>query len=508
MPGNGASDMATGQLSGVLHQLCKAALLPDGGGMTDGQLLESFLARKDEAAFAALVGRHGPMVWGVCRRVLHNGHDAEDAFQAAFLVLVRKAVSIRRRESVGSWLHGVAYRAALETRAARQRSWERQVSTMPEPHGTMETESWRDLRPLLDRELSGLPDKYRGAVVLCDLEGKSRKDAARQLGIPEGTLSSRLATARRMLARRLARHGLPLSAAALGTVLSQGMASAGLPKPLVDSTVKVATRVAAGHAAAGDGIPVEVAAITEGVIRAMLMTKLKIALAMLMIAALFGTGAFLYEALAGQTPLPPSAAKTAPAAPLQTEPSRYLDLQDKANQKLTDNFHSGKEGNNLADLPTGMQTFADVKFSIGRGVIQLGSQKVKDKPEKVEGIKVGQKFDKLHILHATGYYLDQEVRIGEYVIHYADKSKETIEIVYGKDVIDWYFYPDAKEPTRGKKAWEGQNEPAKEYKAVLRLYVTTWENPHPGKEVVSIDYISTLTDAAPFCVAMTVERKK
>jgi RNA polymerase sigma factor (sigma-70 family) len=501
--------MATGQLSGVLHHLCKAALGPDGGGMTDGQLLEAFLARKDEDAFAALVGRHGPMVWGVCRRVLPHRHDAEDAFQAAFLVLVRKAGSIQRRESVGSWLYGVAYRAALETRAARQRLKERQVSTMPEPDVADEAESWRELRPLLDHALSRLPDKYQGAVVLCDLEGKSRKDAARQLGIPEGTLSSRLATARRMLARRLARCGLPLSAAALGAALAQGTASAGLPTLLIDSTVKVATRVAAG-----DVIPVHIAAITEGVMRAMFMTKLKLTLAALAVVVLFGAGALLYAAsaqvpaLVAHTPSPQAAAQPAAPAPVQKEPSPYLDLQEKANQKLTDNFHSAAEGNSLSDLPTGMQTFADVKFSIGRGVVQLGSQKVKDMPEKIEGIKVGQKFDKLHILHATGYYLDQEVLIGEYVIHYTDKSTEKIEIVYGKDVIDWYLYPDAKEPSRGKKAWEGINENAKKYNAKLRLYVTTWDNPHPGKEVVSIDYISTMTDCAPFCVAMTVERKK
>lgn len=496
--------MATGQLSSVLHQLCRAALLPDGGGMTDGQLLESFLARQDEAAFAALVGRHGPMVWGVCRRVLHNGHDAEDAFQAAFLVLVRKAVSIRRRESVGSWLYGVAYRAALEAQAAHRRSRERQVSTMPEPEVVVEADLWHDVRPLLDRELSCLPDKYQQVVVLCDLEGKSRKEASRQLGIPEGTLSSRLATARRRLAQRLARHGLTLSGGALAAVLSQGAASAGMPKSLVVSTVKAATLVAAGHAAAGDVISTNIAAITEGVLRAMLITKLKIATAALLLVALLGAGAvFLGEAQAQTLPA------KAEAAQAQAETITYIDLQPKANQKLKEDFHSDQyPGNNLAELPTGKQTFADVKFNIGDGAIQLGSKRVKDKPEKIEGIKVDQKLDRLHILHATGYRAEDDTPIGEYVVHYADKSKETIEIVYGKDVIDWWFYPDSKEVTRGKKAWEGQNEPAKGFDASIRLYLTTWENPHPGKQVVSIDYISTQTDAAPFCVAMTVERKK
>src|SRR5262249_50305538 len=124
--------MATGQLS-VFRHLRRAALLPDGGGMTDGQLLECFLTRRDEAAFEALLRRHGPMVLGVCRRVLRNTHDAEDAFQATFLTLVRKATAIRKPESVASWLHRAAFRAALEANAARRRRRERQVNAMPEP---------------------------------------------------------------------------------------------------------------------------------------------------------------------------------------------------------------------------------------------------------------------------------------------------------------------------------------------------------------------------------------
>src|SRR5262249_53892979 len=154
-----------------------------------------FLAGRDEAAFAALVRRHGPMVFGVCRRVLRHHHDAEDAFQAAFLVLARKAAGVRH-ESLGSWLYTVAYHAALEARAvaARRRADERQVEEMPHPEvSPVEVQDWR---PLLDRELHRLPQKYQAALVLCDLEGKSRKDAAGELGIPEGTLSSRLATAR------------------------------------------------------------------------------------------------------------------------------------------------------------------------------------------------------------------------------------------------------------------------------------------------------------------------
>src|SRR6516225_6874494 len=140
--------------------------------VTDERLLESFVTRRDEAAFEALARRYGPMVLGVCRRVLGNPHDAEDAFQATFLVLVCKAASVRRREPVGSWLYGVAYRTALEAkgRLARRRVRERQVRDMPQPTAEPE-EELRELLPVLDRELSRLPEYYRAAVVLCDLEG-------------------------------------------------------------------------------------------------------------------------------------------------------------------------------------------------------------------------------------------------------------------------------------------------------------------------------------------------
>ena len=177
--------MATGQLSGVVRRLRETALLQACGGMTDGQLLECFLVRRDEAAFEALLRRHGPMVLGVCRRVLRNRHDAEDAFQATFLIFVRKAGAIRQRESVAGWLHRAAFRAALEVQELRRRSREKQVNPMPEPEDPAARDVWSDLRPLLDSELDRLPDKYRDAVVLCDLKGKTRKEAPGELGIPD-----------------------------------------------------------------------------------------------------------------------------------------------------------------------------------------------------------------------------------------------------------------------------------------------------------------------------------
>jgi RNA polymerase sigma-70 factor (ECF subfamily) len=282
------------QLSGVLQRLRRAALLRDGGGMTDGQLLECYLAGRDEAAFAALVRRHGPMVLGVCRRVLGHAQDAEDAFQAAFLVLVRKAPSIKRRELLGNWLYGVAYRTALDARAAatRRRVREKQVSTMPEPEAESGQDVGRDLRPLLDQELNRLPDKYRMPVVLCDLEGRSREDVARQLGIPEGTLSGRLTTARRKLAERLTRRGLALSGGALVGPLSEGAASACLSAPLVTATVQAATAVAAGQAVA-TVVSAEVVVLTDGMVKAMLLNKLRTVTPVLLTVGLaLGVGGF------------------------------------------------------------------------------------------------------------------------------------------------------------------------------------------------------------------------
>lgn len=186
----------------------------------------------------------------------------------------------------------------------------------------------------------------------------------------------------------------------------------------------------------------------------------------------------------------------------------YLDLQPKATQKLKDNLHAADSaGNNLAELPRGEQTFEGVKFKIGDGLIQLGSEMVPDKPEKVEGIPVNKLFAKLHILHATGFSVEDDIQIGQYTVHYEDKTKETIPIVYGKDVRDWWYFDDTPGVTRGKVVWKGTNDFAKSNNAMIRLYLTTWTNPKPEKKVTSIDYSSSKTAAAPFCLAMTIEGK-
>jgi RNA polymerase sigma factor (sigma-70 family) len=267
----------------------------DGVGLRDGELLGRYVDRRDEAALAALVNRHGPMVWGVCRRQLSH-HDAEDAFQATFIVLVRKAASIAQREAVGNWLYGVAHQTALQARrsAARRRAREVQVTEMPDAEAPQER--WADLQPLLDEELSRLPDHYRTVIVLSDLEGRTRKEIAAQLGCPEGTVASRLVRARSMLAKRLTQRGIALSGGALAVVLSQSTGSAGVPAAVVSSTIKAASLCAAGQAM----MPVKVAALTEGVLKAMLMSKLKAVVAVVLILGFLAIGAIGFGVARGQ----------------------------------------------------------------------------------------------------------------------------------------------------------------------------------------------------------------
>jgi hypothetical protein len=198
----------------------------------------------------------------------------------------------------------------------------------------------------------------------------------------------------------------------------------------------------------------------------------------------------------------------------------YIDLEAKITQKLADKFGNDNREGNFLTVPKGEQTFEKIKFKIGEGVIQLGSKVLTEQPDMVKGIKVDKKLAKLHVLHATGYgggpnapgtawHVEDDTPIGAYKIHYEDKSVETIPIIYGQDVRDWWFREDEKDTSRSKVAWKGENDLANKYGCKLRLYLTTWENPKPDKKIVSIDYIGRKdeTVAAPFCVALTLEEK-
>jgi RNA polymerase sigma factor (sigma-70 family) len=334
--------VATAQMDTVIRHLRRVALAQDGAGRTDGELLASFIDQKDEAAFEALMRRHGPMVLAVCRRVVRHHHDAEDAFQATFLVLARKASSVKPRGMLANWLHGVAYRTAMKARtmAVKRQAREKQVTDTPEPTATAQ-DHWHDLQPLIDQELLGLPENYRLPIVLCDLEGKTIKDATQQLGWPQGTLAGRLARGRKLLAKRLANRGVVLSAGSLAAIVAQNGVSAGVPASLMSSTVKAATLIAAGQSTLAGVVPAKVAALMEGVLRAMLLSKWKAAGAVLFL-VLGGIvlGGGLRERLraAGQAGPPPVQAKpvaqpdnrkSAPAPPMEDLPIEVAEKQPK-----------------------------------------------------------------------------------------------------------------------------------------------------------------------------------
>jgi RNA polymerase sigma factor (sigma-70 family) len=197
--------MVKGQLDQEQSALGRGSCAPCAKEPSDRRLLERYTRHQDETAFQALVARHGPMVLGVCKRVLHHAQDAEDAFQATFLVLVRKTGSIGQPELLANWLYRVAHHTALKARAnaARRSKNQRQAVSRPTPDPLLEV-AWRELRALLDQELSRLPEKYRAPLVLCYLQGKTNEEAARQLGWPPGSMSARLARGRVMLRDRLA----------------------------------------------------------------------------------------------------------------------------------------------------------------------------------------------------------------------------------------------------------------------------------------------------------------
>jgi RNA polymerase sigma factor (sigma-70 family) len=330
--------MATAQLGTLLRHIHKLAVTPEARQGTDRQLLDDFAVRRDEAAFAALVVRHGPMVLRVCRRVLHHEQDAEDAFQATFLVLARHTGSIRKREALASWLYGVAQRTAMKARrtAARRRNHEADLRDFTP--STTASPSWDEVQAVLDEEIQRLPDTYRAAFVLCVLEGKSASQAAAELGVKEGTVWSRLARARQLLQQRLTRRGIKLAGVLAALAVVGGRTRAGVPALLANLTIRSGLLVAAGEPAAGV-IPTHVAALAPGVTRAMFLTKVKMATAVLLAAALAaGAAALMQRVTAADEPAKPPAAATAnpsgeeakqPAAPTGEEKGKTVEVRGR-----------------------------------------------------------------------------------------------------------------------------------------------------------------------------------
>jgi RNA polymerase sigma factor (sigma-70 family) len=306
----------------LLDHLRRVTAPPATEAADDAVLLDRFVRLRDGTAFAALVARHGGMVLHVCRRILGDLHAAEDAFQAAFLVLARRAEAIRRRQSLAAWLHAVAYRVAHKARlSAAGRKRREADGPAPEPAAPhtdpLEQMTVRELLAALEEEVRRLPETYRLPVVLCCLEGLSQEEAARRLRCTAGSVRARLERGRKRLHTRLAKRGLTL-AAVLGAVeVSRGVAAA-VPAALVGTTVQAALTDTLGDAVAAGTVSAATATLTEGVVKAMLLKKLKVAAAVALGVALsgFGVGLLACRALADE----PGGGAAAPRGPVQAPP--------------------------------------------------------------------------------------------------------------------------------------------------------------------------------------------
>jgi RNA polymerase sigma factor (sigma-70 family) len=301
--------MSDTRLVGAIRQLHELAAAREADGETDRALLQRFAGTRDRQAFEALMRRHGPMVLGVCRRMLRQEQDAEDVFQATFLILARKAASIRDPGAVVSWLYGVARRTARSAKRAAERRHGLEASAHAAPSRDPSLEAvWREVQTVLDAEINRLPDRLKAPFLLCHLEGQTRAEAGRQLGLAEGTVWSRLAEARKLLRNRLARRKITLSAVLGATGLVKSTEAA-VPSPLMTSTARAAAELARGNAAAASA---QALALADRGVRTMALARLKLALPLALVAGLLAAGAAV---LAQPGPASAPVTEDAPRAP-------------------------------------------------------------------------------------------------------------------------------------------------------------------------------------------------
>jgi RNA polymerase sigma factor (sigma-70 family) len=348
--------------------LCSIQTLFDAGsttGMTDGQLLEQFLARDAsaaEAAFATLVAHHGPMVWNVCRSVLSDSHAAEDAFQATFLILVRKANSIRRRDIVGPWLHGVARRVAVRAKANMAKERKREARSEEIPAANLSPLVCQEEIDALHQEIDRLPEKYRAVVVLCHLEGRTHAEVARLLRCPAGTIAVRASRARELLRGRLTRRGIAVPAALFGLALTNSSASAAaaIPSGLAEATIKAAIHLASGNATMAGAVSATALQLTDGVLKTMTVNKLTIATTSMLAIGIVSSTFTLYAMGRGPRREPGRAA-TGPRAP-GVNPSAQDKDKKAAPAPANDDGNKlrarVKSVNNLKQIALAMHNFA------------------------------------------------------------------------------------------------------------------------------------------------------
>jgi cobalt-zinc-cadmium efflux system membrane fusion protein len=359
------------------------------GELPDARLLERFVAGRDQAAFAALVRRHGPVVLGVCQRALGDAPDADDVFQTTFLVLARKAASLGRPALVGNWLYGVAYRTAVRARseAARRRGRERPLVEVPITDSEAEV-VWRDLRPVLDDELSRLPAKYRLPLVLCYLEGRTAGEAARLLGCPRGTVLSRLARGRECLRPRLIRRGLALSTGPLATLLFETPLTAAVPPSLIEAAIQ------APRLATAAGTSARAAWLANGIGRAIGETKLRIAAGLVLVLGVLGAGTGLF---AQRGPRDKSEAPTVP----ELIPGRGPSLR----------------------LPPPLPN---------RLGLQIGTARAREAPPRVLELPATLAVDGDRLLHVSSRFSGEVIEVGRFKVGDAVKKGELLAVIWSK----------------------------------------------------------------------------
>jgi RNA polymerase sigma-70 factor (ECF subfamily) len=374
---------------------------------SDAQLLERFTSRREEEAFVALVRRHGPLVLGVCRRVLRDDHESEDAFQATFLALARQAGSIRRGESLSSWLYGVALRVALRSRAqlTRRSRHERTAAAQKANGASADGDAFpADLRLVLDEELARLPARYRRALVLCYLQGRTHIEAARELGYPAGSMSRHLARARELLQGRLIRRGVAPSAALLGAELTSLTSRAALPSALVNGTVRTCATFAI-YPGASTAIPAKVLALADGALKSMLIANLKIAAAVLVAFCALGTGAGVLWNRAA-----PTGTLNDEQAPLSVEKSKPR--EEQAPLQKAKPAQKAPAPKQEAEPPPP----ADASSAWERRLAEL--RDILDKPVSVE-------FDKVPLADAMSYLQE---RYGFPIVYDREAFKDEVEL--------------------------------------------------------------------------------
>jgi RNA polymerase sigma factor (sigma-70 family) len=465
--------------------------------MTDSQqLLVEYAKTGSESAFRELVSRYSNLVYSTALRLVSGDtHLAEDVAQTVFMGLARKGRALSTEVMLGGWLHQHTYHVATKTMRAdrRRQSREREAVEM----NTLKDDSgadWREVAPILDEAITQLGSEDRTAILLRFFEQRDFRSVGEALGSDEDAARMRVNRALEKLHSLLKHRGVTLSVAALGTALATEAVTAA-PAGFAGSVAATALASAATGTAT-----------TLGVLKSLTLAKLTVGAAGVGAAVLL-VGSIFHEhqQIVGQP-----AENTASQA-------TCIDLSQHYTAQLTDSLNSPSTvtENNLASLPEGRQVLSGLPFEIG-GILQLSGKKIQEWgrnefPEVITNIPVGRVCSQLHLLHGAGGVYDRDgVTIAKLVLHYADNSVREIEIKNGVHVRDWWGDPkQAVTGTNSQLAWTGTNPAVKQYggqtPGLLRIYQTRFRNPQPGISLTSIDYKSTMENASPFLIGLTVE---